>query len=34
MLGHLGVDAEGDRLVLGGQVREALRAAEPLDAYA
>ncbi len=34
MLGHLGVHAECDRLVLGGQVGEALRPAEPLDAHA
>ena len=34
VLGHLGVHAEGDRLVLGGQVGQALRAAEPLDTYA
>ncbi len=33
VLGHLGVHTEGDRLVLGGQVGQALRAAEPLDAY-
>jgi hypothetical protein len=34
VLGHLGVDAEGDGLVLGGQVGEPLRAAEALDPYA
>jgi hypothetical protein len=34
VLGHLGVHAECDRLGLGGQVGQTLRAAEPLDAYA
>jgi hypothetical protein len=34
VLGDLGVHAEGHRFVLGGQVRQALRPAEALDADA
>jgi hypothetical protein len=34
MLGDLGMDAEGDRLLFGGQVGEPLRASEALDAHA
>ncbi|MDQ6819703.1 MAG: hypothetical protein M3076_05090 [Actinomycetota bacterium] len=34
VLGHLGMHAERDRLLLGGQVGEALRPPQPLDAHA
>jgi len=34
MLGNLRVDAEHDRLLLAGQVRETLGAAQPLDPHA
>jgi hypothetical protein len=34
VLGHLGVDAERDRLVLGGEIGKALGSAEALDADA
>ncbi len=34
VLGHLGMDAECDRLLLGGQIGQALWTAEPLDAHA
>lgn len=33
VLGHLGMDPECDRLLLGGQIGQALWTAEPLDAY-
>jgi len=32
--GHLGVNAEGHRLLLGGQVGQPLRATQALDAHA
>jgi hypothetical protein len=34
MLGDLGVNPERDRLLLGREIRQALRSAEPLDAHA